>query len=279
VVDILVSQGHIEAHDTDSSENERRSQRLSQTKRTHRQHIVDELVRTERTYVQHLEILHAFKVKVEQQGLISGDAVHDIFLNLKQLLDVQRKFLICVEQEDYKDEDEQNWGKVFEKFGDAFGVYQPYIINQTTCEETAIHNFDKLRTIHDDAELRQIVESPPILTGFLLKPFARLCKYPLLLNTLAEKGQLDEEKCAAIQRGTVAITNILGFTNSYLAKQEQHKIVQDLKDQVEDWKSHRVEAFGELLLHGTFVVIKGDGMNTEREVSEIVPLHYQLTAR
>lgn len=99
--------------------------------------------------------------------------------------------------------------------------------------------------------------------------YARLCKYPLLLNTLKDKGELDEEKRAAIERGTVAITNILDFTNSYLAKQEQHKIVQDLKDQVEDWKSHRVEAFGELLLHGTFVVIKGDGMNTEREVSSI----------
>ena len=41
-----------------------------------------------------------------------------------------------------------------------------------------------------------------------------------------------------------------------------------LKSQVEDWKSHRVEAFGDLLLYGTYTVLKGDpAKQEEREVS------------
>lgn len=268
---MLVQHGKIDKEDSDSMEDERRSQRLSQGKRTQRQHIVDELVNTERTYVQHLEILQAFKLQVEQQALINGDAIHNIFLNLNNLLDVQRKFLISVEQENAKDEDEQNWGVLFGRYGETFQVYQPYIINQKTCEETAIRNFDKLSQVQGPPEMRQIVESPPILTGFLLKPFARLCKYPLLLKELAQKGELDEKKRKDIQEGSIAITQILDYTNSYMAKQEQQQIVLDLKDQVDDWKQHRVEAFGDLLQHGTFVVIKGDGQNTEREVSRLTP--------
>ena len=62
------------------------------TKRTQREHIIDELVKTERTYVQHLELLQEFKKLVEEKGVISGDQVHDIFLNLNALLDFQRRF-------------------------------------------------------------------------------------------------------------------------------------------------------------------------------------------
>ena len=269
-MDILVQKGSIvETEDSDSVEDERRSQRLSQTKRTHRQHIVDELVRTERTYVQHLEMLQDFKKEVEQQGLIPGDARHDIFLNLNKLLDVQTRFLIHVESEDDKPEEDQNWGRLFQMFGDHFRVYEPYIINQKICEESAVRNFDKLREIQGSPELRQIVESPPILTGFLLKPFARLCKYPLLLEDLCKNGALDEERKTDIRGGIAAMKKILNAANAYMAKQEQFKVVQDLKEQVEDWKGHQVEAFGDLLLHGSFVVVKGDGMNTEREVSHV----------
>jgi cell division control protein 24 len=44
----------------------------------------------------------------------------------------------------------------------------------------------------------------------------------------------------------------------------------ELKERVEDWKGHRLENFGDLLLHGTYHVIKGDTANPkdqEREVS------------
>jgi cell division control protein 24 len=46
--------------------------------------------------------------------------------------------------------------------------------------------------------------------------------------------------------------------------------VEELKTLVEDWKGHRIEGFGELLLYGQYTVLKGDGMggkNEERDVS------------
>lgn len=151
-------------------------------KRSLRQHIVAELVTTERTYVQHLELLQAFKQLCESKGVITGDVSHQIFHNLDSLLNFQRRFLIRVEQVNAQPEEEQNWGKVFITFADSFGVYEPYIANQKLCEEVLVKEFNKLKEAGGSLELRQIVESPPTLYGFLMKPFQRLSKYPLLLN-------------------------------------------------------------------------------------------------
>lgn len=154
----------------------------SSIKRSQREYIIDELVKTERTYVQHLELLQEFKKLVEEKGIISGDQIHDIFLNLNALLDFQRRFLIRVEQTNALPATEQNWGNLFVLYKDAFKVYEPYIANQKKCEQIAMREFDKLKETGGTPEMRQMVESPTLLTSFLLKPFQRLTKYPLLLS-------------------------------------------------------------------------------------------------
>ena len=132
--------------------------------------------------MQHLEILQEFKKLVEARGLISGDQIHDIFLNLNALLDFQRRFLIRVEQTNAQSPTEQNWGNLFVLYKDAFKVYEPYIANQKKCEQIAMREFEKLKETGGSPEMRQMVESPTHLTSFLLKPFQRLTKYPLLLQ-------------------------------------------------------------------------------------------------
>ena len=138
-------------------------------KRSQREYIIEELVKTERTYVQHLELLQEFKKLVEEKGIISGDQIHDIFLNLNALLDFQRRFLIRVEQTNAQPTTEQNWGNLFVLYKDAFKVYEPYIANQKRCEQIAQREFEKLRETGGTPEMRQMVESPTVLTSFLLK--------------------------------------------------------------------------------------------------------------
>jgi cell division control protein 24 len=63
---------------------------------------------------------------------------------------------------------------------------------------------------------------------------------------------------------------VLFATNAAVDREERLEAIQELKDRVEDWKGHRIDSFGELLLHGTHQVIKGDTANPkdqEREVS------------
>lgn len=274
VLDMLVARGLIEDVRPTASDFEQAA------KRTQRQHIVAELVKSERTYVQHLELLQAFKHLVEEKGVIPGDAVHDIFLNLNSLLDFQRRFLIRVEQTNAQPEEEQNWGKLFLLYSKAFDVYEPYIANQKKCEKTVIADFSKLREAGGSIEMRQMVESPAALHSFLMKPFQRLTKYPLLLEQLHKKGDLDDQRKEDLRSGMEAATIVLNRTNDAVAKEEKVEAVQELKMRVEDWKGHRVEGFGELLLYGTFTVLKSEnlasGKDGERQVGAAKSIRLSL---
>lgn len=149
---------------------------------TYRQNVVKEIVMTERDYVQHLETLQQFKNEVEESGAIAGDAVHDIFLNLNALLDFQRRFLIRIEQQNSLPETHQNWGQLFIHYKEAFRVYEPFIANQTRCNEAIMKEWDKLKAAELSPTLKGLLNTQHILAGFLLKPFQRLTKYPLLLS-------------------------------------------------------------------------------------------------
>lgn len=149
---------------------------------THRQKIVEEFVKTERDYVQHLETLQQFKDELDARGAIAGDAAHDIFLNLNALLDFQRRFLIRIEQQNSLAEIQQDWGKLLHYYRESFRVYEPFIANQQRCRETVERHWDKLSTTPIRADLKDLVDTPATLLGFLLKPFQRLTKYPLLLR-------------------------------------------------------------------------------------------------
>lgn len=180
VLDILSQRGQLYEQESKSNDPE---DGLKSEKYTQRQHIVGELVTTERDYVQHLESLQQFKKQVEEIGAIPGDAIHDIFLNLNALLDFQRRFLIRIEKQNSLPEAQQNWGRIFTLWNEPFrGVYEPFIANQQRCNETVIREWDKLRSSAQSELYQQMVENERVLLSFLLKPFQRLSKYPLLLD-------------------------------------------------------------------------------------------------
>lgn len=266
VLDVFVQRGIISADQDDAT---RASQLSTNSKKSQREHIIAELVSTERTYVKHLELLESFKKLVAEKGIVNGDTVHAIFLNLNALLDFQRRFLIRIEQTNAQPESEQNWGKLFVLYREAFKVYEPYIANQDKAASLALKEFDKLKDTGGPIELQQMVESPTVLSSFLMKPFQRLSKYPLLLMQLRDKGGLDDQRKEDIEVGIEAASGVLQRTNAAMAEEQSVLAVEELKGRVEDWKGHNIEAFGQLLLHGTFTVLKGEGSspkNAEREV-------------
>lgn len=151
---------------------------------TIKQKIVSELIDTERDYINHLENLQQFKKELEQNGALSGDAIHDIFLNLDSLLEFQRRFQVRLEQQFSSPEATQQWGKVFYHYYDGFMVYVAFIANQQQCQKTVSREWDKLKNATISPELHGIVETQSVLLGFLSKPFQRLTKYPMLLDVM-----------------------------------------------------------------------------------------------
>lgn len=146
-------------------------------KMTYRDHVVKELVDTERKYVQDLENLHDLKKSLEQKGAVPGDVVHQIFLNINAILDFQRRFLIRVETNNSMPASRQRWGSPFVGHEDGFDIYQPFIANQRKAAQLANQVFEKIQ-----ASDHPVAADFNTLDGFLLKPMQRLVKYPLLLK-------------------------------------------------------------------------------------------------
>lgn len=147
---------------------------------SYRDHIIKEMVDTERKYVQDLENLHDLKKAVEQQGDIPGDIVHHIFLNINSILDFQRRFLIKIETTNSMPAEVQHWGTPFATYEEGFAIYQPFIANQRKAAQVAQQVFDSIKVIQ-----HPVACDFNTLDGFLLKPMQRLVKYPLLLKVRA----------------------------------------------------------------------------------------------
>ncbi|KAL8666097.1 MAG: hypothetical protein Q9168_007566 [Polycauliona sp. 1 TL-2023] len=236
-------------------------------KSTKFQHVVKEIVDSERTYVQHLELLQQAKNELEAGGTVPRDSIHDIFLNLNTLLDFQRRFLIRIEQQNSLPEPQQNWGQLFIQYRDSFRVYEPFIANQTRCNETIIREWDKISASPHSSNINDLFESQPCFDAFCVKPFQRLSKYPLLLKTLRSSCELDPEREADLVAGEAAAGSLMQRASEAVAREQRNAAVADLKVRVEDWKGHDMKQFGELLLYGNFTVVKGEGAKpAEREV-------------
>ncbi|KAH7346862.1 BcCDC24, RhoGEF protein [Rhexocercosporidium sp. MPI-PUGE-AT-0058] len=238
---------------------------------SYRDHVVRELVDTERKYVQDLENLHELKKTIEQKGVIPGDVVHDIFLNINAILDFQRRFLIKIETTNSQPDDRQEWGLPFTNYEEAFGIYQPFIANQRKAAAIAKKEFDKI-TLAD----HPVVEDFNTLDGFLLKPMQRLVKYPLLLKDLRDKTGASDDAKADLTAGIEASNRVLMQANSAVDRELRAEALEDLCARVDDWKNHRVDHFGELLQHGHFPVVTGKS-DVQKEVRPLFSLVQNFT--
>lgn len=74
---------------------------------------------------------------------------------------------------------------------------------------------------------------------------------------------------ANINEGIEAASSALQRANAAVDQEERNQAVIELRERVDDWKGHRLENFGELLLHGTFQVIKGDSSSSKDQEREV----------
>lgn len=83
---------------------------------------------------------------------------------------------------------------------------------------------------------------------------------------LIKDGGLDEDNLEHLHAGLEAAKSVCDRADEAIAREERQAALAEIQSRVEDWKGHRIEHFGELLLHGQYLVIKGEGAKeVERE--------------
>ncbi|KAH8828393.1 hypothetical protein DL96DRAFT_1464086 [Flagelloscypha sp. PMI_526] len=218
-----------------------------------RNNIVREIVETERKYVQDLEIMQKYANALSQGNVIGQDTIHLLFPNLNKLLNFQRKFLIRLEGTAEQPWVDQHWGQHFLECEEEFNVYEPYCANYTAASDLMLSYEQNL------SALNHLINVKGELPAFLIKPIQRVCKYPLLLDSLIKASNpANYPHYEELKAGSDASKRITDTINEAQRRAENELTVQNLKNRVDDWKGHHLENFGDLLLDDVFIVTKSD---------------------
>ncbi|KII92357.1 hypothetical protein PLICRDRAFT_37127 [Plicaturopsis crispa FD-325 SS-3] len=224
-----------------------------QGKETARNNIIREMVETERKYVADLETMQRYSKDLSQSNTIDQDTIHLLFPNLNKLLNFQRKFLIRLESTAEMPWKDQRWGMHFIENEDDFAVYEPYCANYTAASELMIVEEQNLLT------QSQFLNAKTELPAFLIKPVQRICKYPLLLDSLIKASSPESyPHFEELKAGSAAAKRITDKINEAQRRAENRQTVQNLQGRISDWKGHHLSNFGDLMLDDVFVVMKSD---------------------
>ncbi|KAF7321259.1 hypothetical protein MKEN_00645700 [Mycena kentingensis (nom. inval.)] len=237
----------------DSYDSEQIAAPPANAKEAARNNVVREMVETERKYVQDLEVMQKYAAALSQSNLIDQDTIHLLFPNLNKLVNFQRKFLIRLEGTAELAWPDQRWGQHFLQAEEEFMCYEPYCANYTNASDLVLANEQTL------AALNHLINVKGELAAFLIKPIQRVCKYPLLLDSLIKASSAaDYPYFEELKSGSEAAKRITDKINEAQRRAENEQTVKSLQSRVDDWKGHHLENFGELLLDDVFVVTKSD---------------------
>lgn len=218
-----------------------------------RYNVVQELLQTERKYVQDLEILHDYQNRLLEAEILNPDTIHLMFLNVSALVDFQRRVLVGIEHVCSLPVEEQRFGALFLNMEAGFHIYEPYALNQKASSDLAVQEAPKLTA------LAHIIEPTYELQAFLIKPIQRICKYPLLLRELVKVSSSDHPYASELLDGLEAIKRVTNSVNETQRRVENVAIIQDLCERIDSWKSYNLEDFGDLLYMDHLTIAKESG--------------------
>ncbi|KAJ6608324.1 Dbl homology domain-containing protein [Mycena sp. CBHHK59/15] len=235
--------------------------------------IIREIVETERKYTHDLDTMQKYATALSQRNLIDPETIELLFPNLTKLLNFQRELLVCFEGTAELEWQNQRWGWHFLQAEEEFSVYEPYCVNYPNAAELMLANE------HNLAPLNHLINVRNELPAFLIKPVSRVCRYPLLLEVrlspsppfflLKASSPASYPHYAELKLGLAAARRVTEKINEAQCRAENARTVKVLRTRADDWNGHRLENFGELLLHDVFVMTKStseDGSEREYHV-------------
>eukprot|EP01088_Endostelium_zonatum_P009474 TRINITY_DN22706_c0_g1_i1.p1 TRINITY_DN22706_c0_g1~~TRINITY_DN22706_c0_g1_i1.p1 ORF type:complete len:818 (-),score=155.06 TRINITY_DN22706_c0_g1_i1:117-2570(-) len=161
----------------------------AERKRWKRLCAVEELIITEAEYNNHLVFaINNFLMPCREGNIINSSELYDLFGNIEDILAVSEKLLVSFEFINLKstNPEDQRVGKIFLEDMSHLELYSVYCINQehsndrfTKLKEHNAEFRNLLQTVHAMPETRSLD-----LSAYLIKPFQRIMKYPLLLNSI-----------------------------------------------------------------------------------------------
>ncbi|KAK5857238.1 hypothetical protein PBY51_010496 [Eleginops maclovinus] len=231
-------------------------------KLTYVDRVVMEIIETERMYVQDLRsIVEDYLAHIiDMSNLpIRPDQVCGLFGNIEDIYEFNSELLQSL---DMCENDPVAIARCFVDKSEYFEIYTQYCTNYpnsvaalTDCmSSTTLAKFFRER----QAALRRSLP----LGSYLLKPVQRILKYHLLLQEIARHFDPVEEGYEVIQEAIDTMTGVAWYINDMKRKHEHAVRVQEIQSLLINWKGPDLTTYGELVLEGTFHVLRAKNTRT-----------------
>ncbi|PPQ68090.1 hypothetical protein CVT25_014253 [Psilocybe cyanescens] len=237
--------------------------------------IIQNILETERKYVQTLDTMQEFRNALLKANLINQDLPNLLFPNLSKLLYFQQNFYSRLKLTSQLPFQEQRWGRQF--FEDVnlfairfppeagFSVYEPYCSNYVNTAELVLANEQSLAVNcflnqeHQYQPLNHIINIQSELSNFLFQPIQRICQYPILLDSLLTTFSRETYGYyPELLYGLGVARRIVTKISEALRRGENQKMINNLRGRVQDWKGHLLQNFGKLVLYDLALVTRSD---------------------
>ncbi|KAI8829554.1 hypothetical protein BJ741DRAFT_622700 [Chytriomyces cf. hyalinus JEL632] len=217
-----------------------------------RARVIKELVETERAYIFSLEELQRYQNELASSKVFSKDMMSQLFSNLNELLDFQRRFMVGMESTLNLGVAEQRIGQLFILNEEAFEVYYPFCGNYENASDFVLNRGEELK------HMGHIIQ-PHNITAYLIQPLQRLMRYALLLKELIKHTDADAYPYTdELKDGLDAIKRVTERLNEVQRKVDNERVKQDLMERLEDWKGLQIRDFGDLLLCEKFPIASNE---------------------
>lgn len=221
-------------------------------KASKREKILEEMIASERVYVEDLTRLHRYKELIKFERLLPQKTIDLIFSNLKELLNFQRRFMI--EMESQMQKDRPDLATLFTTHEADFALYEEFCLNQNEALATIADN----KVILDSRA--DLLENIGDVSGYLIKPIQRVPRYSLFLRDLAKEARKrgDEEEVKNSEAAAESAKRIANRINERQRAAENEKASAMFFSIV---KLASPQKMGKLILHERYMKVKLDGVN------------------
>uniref|UniRef100_A0A1A8CEZ3 Pleckstrin homology domain containing, family G (With RhoGef domain) member 3 n=1 Tax=Nothobranchius kadleci TaxID=1051664 RepID=A0A1A8CEZ3_NOTKA len=231
-------------------------------KLTYVDRVVMEIIETERMYVKDLSsIVEDYLAHVIDAGKlpIRPEQVCALFGNIEDIYEFNSELLQCL---DMCENDPVAIAQCFVNKSEYFEIYTQYCNNypNSVATLTDCMRIETLAKFFQDQQAA-LKHSLP-LGSYLLKPVQRILKYHLLLQEIAKHFDPDEEGYEVVQEAIDTMTSVAWYINDMKRKHEHAVRVQEIQSLLINWKGPDLTTYGELVLEGTFPVLRAKNTRT-----------------
>ncbi|XP_067428067.1 pleckstrin homology domain-containing family G member 1 isoform X2 [Thunnus thynnus] len=220
--------------------------------KTYVDRVVQEILDTERTYVQDLRsIVEDYLQCITNQSrlALSSEDKGSLFGNIQDIFQFNRDLLHDLEK---CNADPVAIAECFVSKSEEFHIYTQYCTNYPRSVAVLTECMRNKALAKFFRERQESLSHSLPLGSYLLKPVQRILKYHLLLHEIANHMEKDTETYEVVQEAIDTMQRVAWHINDMKRKHEHAVRLQEIQSLLTNWKGPDLIGYGELVLEGTF---------------------------